>query len=84
MIQKLLFILLVSTTTYAQMRFVKVGYSLKIGYDEGLSNADGLKDYYAMAATLIDSSASPTPMTQQQFAAAYTANYNFCVYSKSI
>lgn len=49
MIQKLLFILLVSTITYAQTSFVKVGYSLKIGYDEGLSIADGLKDYYAMA-----------------------------------
>jgi GLPGLI family protein len=49
MTQKLLLILLVSIITYAQTSFVKVGYSLKIGYDEGLSIAEGLKDYYAMA-----------------------------------
>ena len=39
---------------------------------------------YAMAATLIETSASQTPMTQQQFNAAYTSNYNFCVNSNNI
>ena len=46
---KLIFLLLISVNSFAQINFVKVQYSLKIGYDEGFSNADGLKDYYAKA-----------------------------------
>ena len=49
MIQKLIIIFLLSTSIYAQTNFVKVDYLLKIGYDEGFSNADALKDYYAKA-----------------------------------
>ena len=41
--------LLLSINSLAQTSHVKVQYSLKIGYDEGFSNADALKDYYAMA-----------------------------------
>ena len=44
MIQKLIIIFLLSTSIYAQTNFVKVDYLLKIGYDEGFSNADALKD----------------------------------------
>lgn len=49
MIQKLILFLFLSTNIYAQTNSVKVNYDLKIGYDEGISNADALKDYYAMA-----------------------------------
>lgn len=45
----LLLFLLFSINIYSQTTFVKVNYVLKIGYDEGFSNADALKDYYAMA-----------------------------------
>lgn len=45
----LLLILFFSINIYSQTAFVKVNYSLKIGYDEGFSNANALKDYYAMA-----------------------------------
>lgn len=41
--------LLLSTSCFAQINNVKVNYGLKIGFDEGFSNADGLKDYYAQA-----------------------------------
>lgn len=44
-----LIILLLSANIYSQTNFVKVNYSLKIGYDEGFSKNDALKDYYAMA-----------------------------------
>lgn len=49
MINKLSILLLVAANSFAQINFVKVQYSLKIGYDEGFSNADALKDYYAKA-----------------------------------
>jgi GLPGLI family protein len=41
--------LLFSINSFAQINFVKVEYGLKIGYDEGFSNSDGLKEYYAKA-----------------------------------
>ena len=47
--QIVLLILLFSTSIYAQSKFVKVNYALKIGFDEGFSNAEALKGYYAMA-----------------------------------
>ena len=49
MINKLSILLLVAANSFAQINFVKVQYGLKIGYDEGFSNADALKDYYAKA-----------------------------------
>jgi GLPGLI family protein len=49
MIHKLVFFLLLYTNSYAQSNFVKVQYGLKIGYDEGFSNSEVLKDYYAEA-----------------------------------
>jgi GLPGLI family protein len=49
MIHKLVFFLLFAANSFSQSNFVKVQYGLKIGYDEGFSNADGLKDYYAQA-----------------------------------
>ena len=49
MIQKFILFLFFSTNIYAQTNSVKVNYALKIGYDEGFSNADGLKDYYEKA-----------------------------------
>lgn len=47
--QKTVFALLLALNVYGQANFVKVNYDLKIGYDEGFSNAGALKDYYAMA-----------------------------------
>jgi GLPGLI family protein len=49
MINKIFFLLVVSATSFAQINSVKVQYGLKIGYDEGFSNSEGLKDYYALA-----------------------------------
>jgi GLPGLI family protein len=49
MINKLSILLLVAANSFAQINFVKVQYGLKIGFDEGFSNADALKDYYAKA-----------------------------------
>ncbi len=42
-------IIFFSFSIYSQTNYVKVNYALKIGYDEGFSNSDGLKDYYAKA-----------------------------------
>jgi GLPGLI family protein len=47
--QKIIIALLLATNIYGQTNFVKVKYGLKIGYDEGFSNADALKDIYAQA-----------------------------------
>lgn len=49
MSKQLYFILFITINMFSQTNFVKVNYALKIGYDEGFSNADALKDYYAMA-----------------------------------
>jgi GLPGLI family protein len=49
MINKLSILLLVAANSFAQINFVTVQYGLKIGYDEGFSNSDVLKDYYAKA-----------------------------------
>lgn len=49
MLRKIILIILLVPSLYGQTNFVKVNYGLKIGYDEGFSNADALKDYYAMA-----------------------------------
>ena len=49
MIQKFILFLFLSTNIYAQTNSVRVNYDLKIGYDEGFSNDDVLKDYYAKA-----------------------------------
>jgi len=50
MINKLLLLfLLFAINSFAQSNYVKVQYGLKIGFDEGFSNAEGLKDYYAKA-----------------------------------
>ena len=46
---KILIVLLLSANVFAQTNSVQVNYSLKIGFDEGFSNNDVLKDYYAMA-----------------------------------
>ncbi|WP_432672633.1 GLPGLI family protein [Flavobacterium sp. SM2513] len=47
MMRNLILFLLISSSSYAQTNSVKVNYDLKIGYDEGFSNDDVLKDYYA-------------------------------------
>jgi len=49
MINKIFLLLLLSINSFAQTNFVKVNYGLKIDYDEGFSNAEGLKDYYGKA-----------------------------------
>ena len=49
MIQKLILFFFLSTNIYAQTNSVKVNYALKIGYDEGFSNNDVMKNYYGMA-----------------------------------
>lgn len=46
---KFIFLLLYSCSLLAQTNYVKVKYSLKIGYDEGFSNNEVLKEYYGMA-----------------------------------
>lgn len=43
------FTLLFATCCFSQTNYVKVQYGLKIGFDEGFSNAEGLKEYYTNA-----------------------------------
>lgn len=49
MSKKLLFILLISISVFAQNKSIKVIYGLKIGYDEGFSTAPSLKDSHEAA-----------------------------------
>lgn len=50
MINKLLILfVLFSINSFSQANYVKVQYGLKIGFDEGFSNVEELKDYYATA-----------------------------------
>lgn len=45
----ILLFLVFTISSSAQTKYVKVKYALKIGFDEGFSNATGLKDFYAKA-----------------------------------
>ncbi|MCK6607605.1 MAG: GLPGLI family protein [Flavobacterium sp.] len=49
MLQKLILLLLFTCSLQAQKNSVSVNYSLHIGFDEGFSKNDVLKDYYALA-----------------------------------
>lgn len=50
MLKKLaVFFLIITVNSFAQSTYVKVQYGLKIGFDDGFSNSEVLKDYYTQA-----------------------------------